>query len=1136
MAAIYRGGAEHFRKMTMEKFIITGEAILNAMKEIADSAQFELDNAQANIVNSMAQINTMTTNMSKISSFLSQKNAGLNKAKNRPCFMKVVLSDEEGNKKEFFFTESNYTPNVKGINLVSNKAPIGVLMSMDVGKSFELNDVVYSVCEKDIFVPCKKYKWDGLNFSFYDDKNTLKKGSSIQKSILEIKGAPEKRDGDDDIWNLDADESETYTDDLVGTNIRRRISLRSHPLLDKIQENIYRHPLNKRLALMGPAGTGKTTTLLRRLAQKLFVAHLNEDERDIVGNDEEYPNNWMMFTPTDLLVAYLKDGANKEEVINKSENIKTWKNYSYNLARNILPILSKEKGRSGFLFKDISSLSDYFFDNIDSFFGYFLLWQERDFIDEIKEALKTISFCQSKTQNDFIKRIKSDNLYSMLKSLTSSENEIKEEIEELKEKILKKLNEILRSNEKLKTKEDIAQFVASLKKFADDVGRDTEEEPDIYDEANDEDADLRKESVSFTQEILSKYFYKPLEAYSRSIANSKKPSGRNKSFKIFFENNGYSFDDKVLEEVGKLSLIKSAFVKILSPEVKYPRYLPKRYKRFRMQKDFSKFYNASFRVQSNFISQDEIDILIYSYLYLLEDFDSKGLLFKEQTNSYLFQLKNELKYQIYVDEMTDFTPVQIACMFHLTKKPFKSFFACGDFNQRLTRRGCSNKRSLSWAIPGMDFVNISVNYRQSKKLHAFAEKLVSDPYETKETERSDVSEGVNPVWLKSASEPKIIAKWLYDRIMEIQTQINILPTIAILVNDEDEISILKDCLEQMLEESNIRVEACREGKFTGEESNVRIFSVEHIKGLEFEAVFFINIDKLSVITEQFKKYLYVGATRAATYFGVTTTSAELPSEIKYIEPDFRESFVPREESENSRFLSKSFLKNDKTKKGVIYIPRMDGTVGVIEKTIPFQCIEGSSVLEKQKCIRALHENANKVGIFPLLEISLASTEKEGVELSAFNLSFNTSKGRTLTIETAFHGSKVFELGGPYTDLYTKTSIDIQNDERLKISGKLKKFCFFNEDFALQPRTFFYDWLYINTLRKNEKLYEKVMDYTAFTDIEYDPSTSTNCQAYSVALFVSLVKNKLLEEATKNQDIFLEILKQEYDRTSAQLTI
>ena len=51
MAAIYRGGAEHFRKMTMEKFIITGEAILNAMKEIADSAQFELDNAQSNKYN-----------------------------------------------------------------------------------------------------------------------------------------------------------------------------------------------------------------------------------------------------------------------------------------------------------------------------------------------------------------------------------------------------------------------------------------------------------------------------------------------------------------------------------------------------------------------------------------------------------------------------------------------------------------------------------------------------------------------------------------------------------------------------------------------------------------------------------------------------------------------------------------------------------------------------------------------------------------------------------------------------------------------------------------------------------------------------------------------------------------------------
>jgi DNA helicase IV len=51
---------------------------------------------------------------------------------------------------------------------------------------------------------------------------------------------------------------------------------------------------------------------------------------------------------------------------------------------------------------------------------------------------------------------------------------------------------------------------------------------------------------------------------------------------------------------------------------------------------------------------------------------------------------------------------------------------------------------------------------------------------------------------------------------------------------------------------------------------VRVFNVRHIKGLEFEAVFFVGIDRLAeVYPDLFANYLYVGATRAATYLGLT---------------------------------------------------------------------------------------------------------------------------------------------------------------------------------------------------------------------------------------------------------------------------
>ena len=60
-----------------------------------------------------------------------------------------------------------------------------------------------------------------------------------------------------------------------------------------------------------------------------------------------------------------------------------------------------------------------------------------------------------------------------------------------------------------------------------------------------------------------------------------------------------------------------------------------------------------------------------------------------------------------------------------------------------------------------------------------------------------------------------------------------------------------------------------------------------------------------------------------------------------------------------------------------------------------------------------------------LEVSTKSNEKLGQRLSAFNLKIDTKIGE-ITIESAFQGSKVFEHGGPYTDIYKKDSRDAKS--------------------------------------------------------------------------------------------------------------
>ena len=76
----------------------------------------------------------------------------------------------------------------------------------------------------------------------------------------------------------------------------------------------------------------------------------------------------------------------------------------------------------------------------------------------------------------------------------------------------------------------------------------------------------------------------------------------------------------------------------------------------------------------------------------------------------------------------------------------------------------------------------------------------------------------------------------------------------------------------------------------GNENDVRVFDIQHIKGLEFEAVFFVGVDRLAVAQpELFDKYLYVGTTRAATYLGMSCDEL-LPAALESLRPMFATSW------------------------------------------------------------------------------------------------------------------------------------------------------------------------------------------------------------------------------------------------------
>jgi type I restriction enzyme M protein len=212
---------------------------------------------------------------------------------------------------------------------------------------------------------------------------------------------------------------------------------------------------------------------------------------------------------------------------------------------------------------------------------------------------------------------------------------------------------------------------------------------------------------------------------------------------------------------------------------------------------------------------------------------------------------------------------------------------------------------------------------------------------------------------------------------------------------------------------------------------------------------------------------------------------------------------------------------------------------VKEREIEFEWFSGFSISQKKKSIQSFHKNIKeKYPKYKILEISTKSESELGVKLSAFNLMI-VGKNKKYSVESAFQGSKIFEKGGPYRDLFYMSSKEAKQDERLKSSGKLIAFDFFGTRWELEPKTLFYDWLYINTVAKNSKLAEKIIEYDAFTDIEFNPKKSVNNQAKAAALYVFLHRNNLLQIALSSPDGYKKIIKGNYEKKvekEMQLTI
>ena len=127
--------------------------------------------------------------------------------------------------------------------------------------------------------------------------------------------------------------------------------------------------------------------------------------------------------------------------------------------------------------------------------------------------------------------------------------------------------------------------------------------------------------------------------------------------------------------------------------------------------------------------------------------------------------------------------------------------------------------------------------------------------------------------------------WLVEAIIEASGRFEQMPSMAIFVETESDIERIHDLVHDDLFRSGIIAEKCPKGKIASAD-NVKIMTIDYIKGLEFECVFIIDIDLIATRYRDFAaRVLYLGATRAASLLGIAY-GIEFPSELNKVKNFF----------------------------------------------------------------------------------------------------------------------------------------------------------------------------------------------------------------------------------------------------------
>lgn len=687
--------------------------------------------------------------------------------------------------------------------------------------------------------------------------------------------------------------------------IRKQASLRLNPRLDEMQLDIkFSHILDgTTVVINGGPGTGKTTTLIQRL--KLLISEddlkdYRDNHEDCTLTDEQIRiasdpgHNWIFFSPTELLRQFMRDNMNYEGLTDTNNKTVVWADY-----------LKKTLVRDKYQFAG----EDYPFDFARSSMNENPIFNGshitiinrfiREYVIEMKKKLQVVANLKTDSYKwKFVGKRISDICKGADKVVaTTSLARLMFELDKIRD---------LEMPPGIPTAKDVvAVYKEQMQRISTTYLAEWRKDEMFYDELmemakswknNNLTEEEEEEAAEMDEdEILAGAENKLMSSLKTLI---KRLALHTIDSKITITGRTKALYDRVKDRIKEddyTSLAEYAFfMQYFYPIIhNWEGYLFSKitsiYKNFRREalKTGMAGWNKTLLKKivedgkNRPLCQQEQALLIGFINNLILSIRSVSIRrFDSLKHKFAVAYKDVCRPVIGIDEATDYTLVDYYAINSLRHYKVSSFTLTGDMMQGMRVDGVTNWMDLQRTnlFSEIEVKNLTKSYRQSPELMRLADTIYEQtmgqpsPY-TSYLENDETCP--KPLLFQSDDEEEK-AEWITERVLEVKQKYGFVPSIAVFVADRDDARRLEDILkdEGRLENNGIDVKECSDADYLSKSDTLRIFTLENVKGMEFEVVFFHDIDKVKV-SKMISRYLYVGLSRATFYMGVTATDTSI---------------------------------------------------------------------------------------------------------------------------------------------------------------------------------------------------------------------------------------------------------------------